>query len=150
KPILGPAVIVDRAPLAGLEQEIEIAIAVHESVEADRNQTVGWELAITGLPWRAQPCDQPFPMRLPKRIGRHVHPPQAAANDLKDLRIEEGEAASHECALKTALVIDECIGGDVALLPFKYRLRVHERRVAPPAPHCAGIARRRRMAISER
>src|SRR5262249_31851102 len=59
------------------------------------------------------------------------------------------EPAPHEGALKTALVIDECVDGDVARLSLEDNRCFLERRAAPPAPYCPGIARCGRMAVAE-
>src|SRR5215467_9890600 len=86
----------------------------------------------------------------PERVGWHIDPPQTAGSDLKDFRVEEGEPAPYESALKTALVVDECVDGDVARLPLENNLRFLKRRAAPPAPYRTGIARCGRMAVAER
>src|SRR5262245_60523782 len=89
-------------------------------------------------------------MSVPESIGRNVNPPQAIGGDLKDLRIEEREAASHESALEALLMVYRNVDGHVALAAFKNGLGVREWCAATPAPHGSCVARRGCVAFSER
>src|SRR5262249_45425143 len=140
-----------RAALAGLEQQIEVAIASHERVEADGDQAVGCELALAWLPRGSQPQRHPFAVDAEYRVRWNGDPPASPGLvEHENFRVEERDGAAREGPVEAGFIIALREHGHVVDETFEHDRGGGERLAAPPAAHRARIPRRRGMTFAER
>ena len=148
--VLGGARAGQRAVFGRGEHDLEVAAALHEVVEVDRQQRTGRVRGSGDFPGLAKFDREPFAEHALLRPIGQVELGQFAVGfaQVKLVRVE-GQAAIDEVALPAGGVVVEGADGDVGLLAFVHDLRLGHRRAALPFLHHARVAGVGHRAVAE-
>ena len=142
----GPEEALQRPARTRGEQHLEVPRALQERVEPDAEHAVGRMRRAAHRPRRAQADGQEAAVPVRVGIGRNVEAGfRTGAVAELDRAVEEAGALGEDQALGVRLPVGIAVGDHAGRAGGKDHRGVERVGAAPPQPHGAGVARRRRV-----